>query len=90
VDHQRTLAPNAGLRAEQLVDLVVERETAPGEVELGARLLVAAEDVALPEPGGLGGRLSRAFEQADVDSSARELPRRGAADDPGADDRDLE
>ena len=86
VDHQRALAPNARLGSEQILDLVVGRETRHRQVELGPGLLVRAEHVALPQPGGARGELRRTIEQAHVHAAAGKLPRRGAADDARADE----
>ena len=64
------------------------REAGERELELGAGVLVGAQDVALPQPGR-GARHLAAVEQRDVDPAGVQLPRGGGADDAGADDRDL-
>jgi hypothetical protein len=89
MDDERALAADAGLLAEDGLELVVEVEAGERELELGADLLVAAQDVALPQPRR-GARDLAAVQQRDIDAARVELPGGGDADDPGADDRDLE
>src|SRR5207342_93072 len=88
VDDKRTLAADAGPLTQELLELVVDAQTGEGELQLGADLLVGAQDVALPQPRR-GARDLAAIQQRDVDAAGVQLPGRGGADDPGADDRDL-
>ena len=84
MDDQRALAADAGLRAEALVELVVQLQAGVSQVELRPRVLVGGQHVALPQARRPTRDLAP-IEQEHANAAHRELARGGGSDDAGPD-----